>query len=583
MLRPLHLVALLLGPAVSGVAGADTLNCHAVELGDDGKLVSWLQPQDTSMGRAATAAAKFFTSDVPRMDAPVGSGGRPAYFFWPELRTPEPCGAGNLTAMAPGPSNPTGMYAMIADALTLYHTYSGDRSVLALIPPLFDYVLANGTTPVLPHWAWPGVPYASSTSGDLYFSGADDADYYNRIGSGDGPGAIEPDKLGEFGVQLLTIYKLKLGGANYRDAAVHFADVLCKNMRDPSGLTPRQSPWPFRVHAQTNVVREEYTASTLGPIKLLDELIRLGLGNVAIYRQARAKAWEWMMNGPMTTMLWCGYFEDIVSYGAFNGKWGQGAVLPVAQRGNWHEVMVLPRSSKRTTGRNGPQTLREPVPAFMRQYVKPNATAGYSTWETCNYNQYSPLETARYLMSAPDIDPQWREHAEHLVEFVRWALIDNPLPEAPSHPGVNREGDQWGARAVSEQAADVDRMVSHTSRYASVLAQLAERTANHSLGAIARRSWDWSSYMSDARGRVVVGPVDQSMWFSDGYGDFIRNTMHTMVRACFFPSCIAVNLTAPACVVSGGQRVLGATRPVPHPALELRRHKRDVLGQYDPV
>ena len=58
---------------------------------------------------------------------------------------------------------------------------------------------------------------------------------------------------------------------------------------------------------------------------------------------------------------------------------------------------------------------------------------------------------------------------------------------------------------VSEQAADIDRMVSHTSRYASVVALLAEQTANHSLGAIARRSWDWASYMSDASGRVVVG------------------------------------------------------------------------------
>ena len=26
----------------------------------------------------------------------------------------------------------------------------------------------------------------------------------------------------------------------------------------------------------------------------------------------------------------------------------------------------------------------------------------------------------------------------------------------------------------------------------------------------------------------VVGPIDQSIWFSDGYGDFIRNTMHAL-------------------------------------------------------
>lgn len=71
-------------------------------------------------------------------------------------------------------------------------------------------------------------------------------------------------------------------------------------------------------------------------------------------------------------------------------------------------------------------------------------------------------------------------------------------------------------------------MVSHTARYASVLALLAESTSNQTLGAIARRSWNWASYMSDELGRVIVGPQDTSMWFSDGYGDFIRNTMHCL-------------------------------------------------------
>lgn len=74
-------------------------------------------------------------------------------------------------------------------------------------------------------------------------------------------------------------------------------------------------------------------------------------------------------------------------------------------------------------------------------------------------------------------------------------------------------------------------MVSHTARYASVLALLAEKTGNHTLGAIARRSWDWASYMSDDKGRVIVGPRNRkgmTMWFSDGYGDFIRNTIYCL-------------------------------------------------------
>ena len=321
--------------------------------------------------------------------------------------------------------------------------------------------------------------------------------------------------------------KLKLGGQNYRDAAIHYADVLCNNFRDPDATDPearlneRQSPWPFRVHAQTNMVKEEYSAAILGPIKLLDDLIRLGLGNITMYRRTREKAWAWMMQGPMVDMLWCAYFEDIVSFGAAGDARGCGqgnAVPPVSERGNWHQEKILPINS------TWPRGLIEPVPDFMTKYVQRNSTTGALTWETCNINNYSPLETVRYLMSEPGgVDPTWRQHAETVLEFVKWTLVDNRLGESPNHPGVTREGNQWGARVVSEQFADSNRMVSHTSRYASVLALLAERTANHSLGAIARRSWDWASYMCDARGRVVVGPVDQSMWFSDGYGDFIRN------------------------------------------------------------
>ena len=67
------------------------------------------------------------------------------------------------------------------------------------------------------------------------------------------------------------------------------------------------------------------------------------------------------------------------------------------------------------------------------------------------------------------------------------ALVFNGMAKEPAL--------QWGARAMSEQRGDENKMVSHTSRYASILALLAEKTGNITLGAIARRSWDWSSYL----------------------------------------------------------------------------------------
>ena len=86
-----------------------------------------------------------------------------------------------------------------------------------------------------------------------------------------------------------------------------------------------------------------------------------------------------------------------------------------------------------------------------------------------NWNQYSPLETARYLLQHPEEDPDWRRHSE------RTFAVDAPATE--HYRWVQKEpmqyGRRWGANAISEQTQqDMDKMGSHTGRYASVCALL---------------------------------------------------------------------------------------------------------------
>ncbi len=136
-----------------------------------------------------------------------------------------------------------------------------------------------------------------------------------------------------------------------------------------------------------------------------------------------------------------------------------------------------------------------------------------------NLNQYSPMETAKYLLEHPDLDSQWREHANTLIGFVEQHFVI----DVPNEPAV-----QWGANAVSEQVLDVNKMGSHTSRYASGLALWSERTGDVSAKEKAKRSLTWASYMCRDNGFVHVGPVDRSLWFSDGYGDYIRHFVIAM-------------------------------------------------------
>jgi hypothetical protein len=73
---------------------------------------------------------------------------------------------------------------------------------------------------------------------------------------------------------------------------------------------------------------------------------------------------------------------------------------------------------------------------------------------------------------------------------------------------------EYGARCIEEQRDDTNRMSCHTSSYASVLAQYAEKlvwnqfngTAAAESVEAARRSWAWSSYCMDDLGNIHVSP-----------------------------------------------------------------------------
>jgi len=419
----------------SPLRAEDTLNGHRVVLDGQGKLLSWVEPQEKAYDRVMRLAWDFLLHT-----APVESNGLKAFYSYCCLDPVKLRG----TAW---PHNPAGLYAMFADSAAAYYAYSGDRAVVELVQGLLDHQLAYGTTPS--HWSWGDVPYASSDHGATEYRGAHDFKYDKKLpGRGDGYGVIEPDKLGELGYGYLKFYELT-GEARYREAAIACASALARHVRSGDA---DHSPWPFRVYAETDVAREEYSANVIGPIRLLDELTRLGLGDVPAYRRARQMAWAWMMTYPMQNNLWVTYFEDV----------------PIVEKLE-------------------------------------------------NFNQYSPMETARYILQHPEYDPEWRVHVANLIQWVEKTFV----VDVPKEPAV-----MWGANAVSEQIHFMPKMGSHTSRYASVLALWHEATGDAAAKEKAFRSFNWATYMCRENGAVNVGPInEQTIWFSDGYGDYIRHFM----------------------------------------------------------
>jgi hypothetical protein len=245
------------------------------------------------------------------------------------------------------PHNPASFYAMLTDSAVLWYAFSGDVAAVQVARKALSYQLAHGTTPS--GWDWAGVPFASAGAGEPEYQGADDS-WCDMCGRGDGIGVIEPDKVGELGFAYLQLFEMT-GDVTFREGALACADALARHARAGSET---ESPWPFRVFARTNEVREQYCSNVVGALMLFDELARLNLGDVESYLRARSLALRWLLQVPIANDAWSAYFEDIAI----------------------HSDVKL------------------------------------------NINQYAPLRTARWLMSHRDADPSWRAHVGHLLSWT---------------------------------------------------------------------------------------------------------------------------------------------------------------------
>ncbi len=311
--------------------------------------------------------------------------------------------------------------------------------------------------------SWALVPYSSSDAGNPVYGGGTDTIYCE---------GNRPCGRGD-GVGYLEPDKVGELGCAYLqyykfslDKKYLQAALHCADALASHVRSGDQqhSPWPFRVDAATGTrVREEYTANAIGPIRLFDELLRLRLGNRKTYARARNMAWDWLLKYPMENQVWTQYFEDVQIY------------------------------------------------------------ANYRV----NRNQYSALETARYLLQHPEMDTNALAHAKRMLDWVRGFFAKDSKTMA----GLHEQGVQWGAEVLSEQVNDMDKMASHTARYASVCALYYEVTGDRSYKERAFRSFNWATYASREDGLVLGGGMDPatSYWFSDGYGDYLRHFQRGLV------------------------------------------------------
>lgn len=336
---------------------SERLVFHDVRLDQADAILPWADVE-APFHHVAELGFHAFVSMKP---APNGS---PPYFSAAmfEVHDDDPFAPGGWL------QNPPGLAAMLVRASLRFRAYSGDDAPLARARSFVDHVLSHGLTQEGD--AWSLVPYSSANGGELEYRGGDDTVYckeHDACGRGDGRGFLEPDKIGELGHALVLLFEAT-GDARYLEAALRCADALAKHVAAGDAT---HSPWPFRVDAKTGtVVREPYGSNVIFAIALFEELAKLGKSSPS-HANARELAWSWLMQHPMRSGHWQGYFEDI----------------PI------HE--------------------------------KPGT----------NPNQYSAGETARYLLLHPERDPDWRAHVESILQWiVRTFAVDTEADGKPT-PG----------------------------------------------------------------------------------------------------------------------------------------------------
>jgi hypothetical protein len=391
-------VAVVLGAAAIGGATAapdpatlvhPLLPWHPAVRDAQGRLLAWYRP-DAGLGydHVLRLGWRFIERRVPR-DRRTGA---KVYLLYPVFD-------GRTLQGRYWQHNPAFLYASFVDSLVAWFPYSGDRRAVATVRAMLDYQLAHGTTPA--SFAWARVPFATSCGG---------ARAYGRCLAGISRsrfGGIEPDKVGLLGLGYVQFYELT-GERRYLAAAVSAANALAQHVRAGDA---NHTPWPFRVDARNGAVLDgtQFGGMIVGPVRLFDELIRIGAGRTALYGRARRLAWSWLLRHQLNTKSpawnrWSGFYEDV-------------------------------------------------------------------PYNPDSRNQAVPTMTAYYLVTRrASVDPLWRDHAASLLDWVRtslgrgpflgaWAIDEQRAPGRPgccSPAGLGSTTSRWAAVNALLSAATAD-------------------------------------------------------------------------------------------------------------------------------
>jgi hypothetical protein len=199
---------------------------------------------------------------------------------------------------------------MALSAWALLYAYTGKPEIIANMKYMADTYLERSLSDSTDAWPW--LPYPYNT---VIHSGKYDGDMRN------GKGISQPDKAGNFGYELVSLFKIT-GEKKYLESAKKIARTLMLHIKPGDSL---RSPLPFRVNAKTGVTgflfnntmpgkkveSALYTSNWTCTMMLLEELRKLDKENAEDYDKFFSVILKWMKEYPLILNKWGPFFEDI--------------------------------------------------------------------------------------------------------------------------------------------------------------------------------------------------------------------------------------------------------------------------------
>jgi uncharacterized protein YyaL (SSP411 family) len=243
-------------------------------------LQSYEETVNASMDFIFTKLDDWFQGDPQTLIDEAGIK-RPVYFYYANLAMDGQVfrGAGDNHV-----SYPAFHHSLYIKAFLAWYAIRNDARALQAAVDLAVWNLAH-STPL--DWAYGGMPYSTFNKG--------------RAGGFVDGASIMTDKAAIMALAYLGLFKATNDG-KYRAAAEQIGKTLAAKQL-PEGN------WPFRVNPQTEEVTEAYTSSAIYGVKLFEALD--ALSGDRRYAANRDAALDWILENPVKTGKWCGYYEDI--------------------------------------------------------------------------------------------------------------------------------------------------------------------------------------------------------------------------------------------------------------------------------